>query len=82
MNEAKNKESFDEVIKKTHGEYELYDDYNKKYEIKSDPAVFRYTMSYFLESGEKFIKKTRFHEKVEPAKKLDDKYKIDYGVEI
>jgi hypothetical protein len=76
VNEAKTKESFDESVKKVHGDFELFDDYSKKYEIKHDPAIFKYTMNYFLESGEKFIKKTRFHDKLEPAKKLDDKHKI------
>jgi len=64
-----------------YGEYDLLDDYNKKYELKRDPAVFKYTMDYFQEPGEKFSKKTRYHDKLEPAKKLDDKHKIDYGVE-
>jgi len=34
-----------------------------------------------LEAGEKFERKSKYQEKLIPAKKMDDKYKIDYNVE-
>jgi len=81
VDKVKNGGSYEETVKKTFGEFETYDNYDKKYELRRDPAVFKYDRAWFLESGEKFERKSKYQEKIVPARKMDDKYKIDYGVE-
>lgn len=44
-------ESYEERIIKKYGTPEYYTDYNKKYELETDPAVFKYDRSYFLAKG-------------------------------
>jgi hypothetical protein len=39
-------------------------------------TVFQYTKNFYLEKGEKLEKKTRYHEKITPAKQLGDEYLI------
>ena len=81
MNAVKNGGAYEENIKKTFGEFETYDNYDKKYELRRDPAVFKYDRAWFLETGEKFERKSKYQEKIVPARKMEDKYKIDYNVE-
>lgn len=44
-------------------------------------AVFKFGRDYFLQPGEKIEKVTKYHEKLTPAKRIDDKHRIDYGVD-
>jgi hypothetical protein len=76
---VKGKESYEEAVKRSYGEFETYDNYDKKYELRRDPAVFKFNRSYFLDAGEKLERKSKYQEKLVPAKQMDDKYKIDYN---
>lgn len=39
-------------------------------------TVLNYTKNFYLEKGEKFEKKTRYHDKVQPAKQLGDEFLV------
>lgn len=68
--------TYDQEIEKKFGKIETYDDYDKKYDLVKDMTVFQYTKNFYLEKGEKLEKKTRYHEKITPAKQLGDEYLI------
>ena len=72
------KGTYDEQIIEKFGRFEAYDDYDTTYEIKTDPAVFKFSRDYFLQPGEKHEKKTIYHDKIKQPKKLEDQYRISY----
>jgi len=51
-----NKKSYEERIIEKFGMPELYDEFDKQYEVLKEPPIFKYARSFFLEKGQKLDK--------------------------
>lgn len=48
--------SYEERVLEKHGAPEYFEDYNKKHELLTEPAIFKYSREFFLEKGQKLDK--------------------------
>lgn len=76
---SKNK-SYEETIIERFGPFEIYDNFESKYQTEKDPSVFKFGREFYLEKGKKFnekeIQANPYIKPIKPAKQMEEKYRV------
>ncbi|EGR34622.1 hypothetical protein IMG5_005430, partial [Ichthyophthirius multifiliis] len=72
--------AYEQKILNKFGPFEIYDQYDKKYQINRSPTVFKYNRSYYLDEKptQKQLKEDPYLECPKPAQVMEEKYRVHW----